>query len=255
MDIGQPKRITEVEPVSLPLPEAIPAPDAEGHHESVDNLFARLREEREGAVIKAQRVLAEQDEAGAVSASAASSAVPEPAPPETSAGDDVSAEPTEEAGAEESTAADGDQFLLERRDERLEPVASDLVRRLKRVLQDEQNEILDRLRQSRGRSRAEDALPSAADQSARYREVALGPLAEAAAVGASLNGNGTAGDLRPRPGPHNEGHVGNQREPCPAQKRRRQPEQTFEQTSPGDHQEAGGAARGRVDEKRIAQEG
>ena len=27
MDIGQPKRIIEVEPVSLPLPEAIPAPD------------------------------------------------------------------------------------------------------------------------------------------------------------------------------------------------------------------------------------
>ena len=27
MDIGQPKRIIEVEPASLPLPEAIPAPD------------------------------------------------------------------------------------------------------------------------------------------------------------------------------------------------------------------------------------
>ncbi len=29
MDIGQPKRIIEVEPASLPLPEAIPAPDPE----------------------------------------------------------------------------------------------------------------------------------------------------------------------------------------------------------------------------------
>jgi hypothetical protein len=27
MDIGQPKRIIEVEPASLPLPEAIPAPE------------------------------------------------------------------------------------------------------------------------------------------------------------------------------------------------------------------------------------
>jgi hypothetical protein len=27
MDIGQPKRIIEVEPVSLPVPEAIPVPD------------------------------------------------------------------------------------------------------------------------------------------------------------------------------------------------------------------------------------
>jgi hypothetical protein len=29
MDIGQPKRIIEVEPASLPLPEAIPAPAPE----------------------------------------------------------------------------------------------------------------------------------------------------------------------------------------------------------------------------------
>jgi hypothetical protein len=29
MDIGQPKRIIEVEPASLPLPEAIPAPTPE----------------------------------------------------------------------------------------------------------------------------------------------------------------------------------------------------------------------------------
>ena len=29
MDIGQPKRIIEVEPASLPLPEAIPAPEPE----------------------------------------------------------------------------------------------------------------------------------------------------------------------------------------------------------------------------------
>src|SRR5438309_1756442 len=104
----------------------------------------------------------------------------EPVPPEGAVGDDIAVggdvapEPTEEAGTEESTLADGDRLLLERRDASLEPVASDLVRRLKRVLQDEQNEILDRLRQSRGRSRVEDALPSAADQSARYREAALG---------------------------------------------------------------------------------
>jgi hypothetical protein len=30
VDIGQPKRIIEVEPVSLPLPETIPAPDPQG---------------------------------------------------------------------------------------------------------------------------------------------------------------------------------------------------------------------------------
>src|SRR5207248_10441995 len=94
-----------------------------------------------------------------------------------------------EFGGEESTLADGDRILLERRNECLDPVASDLVRRLKRVLQDEQNEILDRLRQSRGRGRAEDALPSAADQAGRYRDAAVAPLAEAAKAGASFNGS------------------------------------------------------------------
>jgi hypothetical protein len=67
-------------------------------------------------------------------------------------------------------------------------VAHDLVRRLKRVLQDEQNEILDRLRQSRGRARVDDALPPAADQAARYRDAAVDPLAEAARTGASFGG-------------------------------------------------------------------
>ena len=200
--IGPVSQVNVAPAAPLPEPDSAPA-SAEGHQ--VDDLFARLRADRQGAVIKAQQVLADQQEAGA-----------EPAAPDGSVGDDSAVgddiavendiavgndsapEPAEETGAEESTGADGDRLLLERRDERLEPVASDLVRRLKRVLQDEQNEILDRLRQSRGRSRAEDALPSAADQSARYREAALGPLADAAAVGASLNGNGTVGDLPAR---------------------------------------------------------
>jgi hypothetical protein len=36
VDIGQPKRIIEVEPVSLPLPEAIPAPDTEPAREPAE---------------------------------------------------------------------------------------------------------------------------------------------------------------------------------------------------------------------------
>jgi hypothetical protein len=100
----------------------------------------------------------------------------------------------DEQQADEVTAADGDRLLLEQRDECLEPVASDLSRRLKRVLQDEQNEILDRLRQSRGRTRPEDALPSAGDQAARYRDAAKAPLAEAALAGASFNRAGAVGD-------------------------------------------------------------
>jgi DivIVA domain-containing protein len=160
-----------------PEPEPVaPAPEAHAPetHPEVDDLFARLRAERQGAVIKAQKVLAQDEQAAA--------------PADADAGEPES---VDEVVGEEAAGADADRALLERRDECLEPVAHDLVRRLKRVLQDEQNEILDRLRQSRGRARAEDALPSAADQAGRYRDAAVDPLAEAARTGASFGG-GTA---------------------------------------------------------------
>jgi len=129
-------------------------------------------------VIKAQQVLEKHEPA------------PADVAPEVEDRTEAPPEPVDEQPAEEATAANGDRLLLEQRDECLEPVASDLARRLKRVLQDEQNEILDRLRQSRGRTRPEDALPSAGDQAARYRDAARAPLAEAAKAGASFNGNG-----------------------------------------------------------------
>jgi hypothetical protein len=89
-------------------------------------------------------------------------------------------------------------LFLERRDECLEPVALDLVRRLKRVLQDEQNEVLDRLRQGRGRGTALDALPAAPDQAGRYRDAAVDPLATAARAGADLLGLGLSDGLPTR---------------------------------------------------------
>ncbi|MBV9284643.1 MAG: DivIVA domain-containing protein [Acidimicrobiia bacterium] len=182
----------EPEPVVAPtaMPEPEPGPEGEAdpepaaeteHHESVDDLFARLREERQVAVIKAEQVLGQER----VEEPAADEAAPQ--------GAEVPA--AEEPPVEESSVADADRLLLERRDECLEPIASDLVRRLKRVLQDEQNEILDRLRQTRGRGGPEEALPPAADQVARYRDAAVGPLTEAAQLGASFTGSGPAGDL------------------------------------------------------------
>ena len=174
---------TPVQATEEPEPE--PQAEHEEEHEgSVDDLFARLRAERQVAVINAEKVLtAEQPEA------------PADAPPveEVEAVAEPEPEPEPEPGPE-----DGDRLLLERRDECLEPVATDLVRRLKRVLQDEQNEILDRLRQSRGRNRPEDALPSATDQASRYRDAAVAPLAEGATVGGSFNGHAPADGLPAR---------------------------------------------------------
>ncbi|MBV8162393.1 MAG: DivIVA domain-containing protein [Acidimicrobiia bacterium] len=171
------------EPSAPPRPEP-PAPDTE--HE-VSDLFARLRAERQGAVIKAHKVLGEAPR-------------PTPAPPPAA---EAQGEPEEQGQGQEqgqeSQARHGDRALLERRDECLEPVAAELVRRLKRVPQDEQNEILDRLRQLRGRTRAEDALPLAADQAGRYRDAAVPSLAEAAGIGASFSGGAGVDDVAARP--------------------------------------------------------
>src|SRR5436305_8031798 len=166
----------EPEPASAPVAEqAAPSPGP-----VVEDLFARLRAERQGAVIKAQKVLEKE----------------QPAPIEAAVVDvEEHAGPVDDEPAEDATAADGDRQLLHERDECLEPVASDLARRLKRVLQDEQNEILDRLRQNKGRTRVEDALPGARDQAARYRDAASAPLSQAADAGASFNGNAAPGDV------------------------------------------------------------
>jgi hypothetical protein len=180
-----------IDPVSAegPTQEPEPAPEQYAAEEqpavdeqpegSVDDLFARLRADRQGAVIKAQQVLAQREEV-----------VPEPPPPVAEDHSEVEPDVVEEGGGEEAEAADADRRLLEQRDECLEPVAGELVRKLKRVLQDEQNEILDRLRRIRGRGRPDDALPAPGDQAGRYRDAAVAPLTDAARIGASLNGVG-----------------------------------------------------------------
>src|SRR5207237_1717350 len=146
-----------------PSPQPAIAPAEDEHHEgAVGDLFARLRAEREAAVTKAEEVLQKSEEASVAEAEVPAETVDDTV--EADISDDVS-------GSDEARA------LLDRRDQCIEPVASDLVRRLKRVLQDEQNEILDRLRQTRGRTRTEDALPSAAAQAGRYRDAAAAPLA------------------------------------------------------------------------------
>ncbi|HXW32327.1 MAG TPA: DivIVA domain-containing protein, partial [Acidimicrobiales bacterium] len=87
--------------------------------------------------------------------------------------------------AAENGAATRDPALL-RRDEALGPALATLSRRLKRVLADDQNDVLDRLRAG-GRLSA-DVLGSEDDHERRYREAAEGPLGEAARAGAGYAG-------------------------------------------------------------------
>ena len=94
-----------------------------------------------------------------------------------------------------------------RRDELIDPIVTTLARRLKRTLQDSQNELLDSLR-SRGSHWSIELLPDETEHVDGYATAALPALEQAAAAGVSFAGrrSGTgppgrrAGGDRPRSG-------------------------------------------------------
>jgi hypothetical protein len=96
----------------------------------------------------------------------------------------------DEAGDDEDDGADfaemdPDEAMLRLRDDSLETVEHDLSRRLKRVLADEQNEVLDTLRRHKPSS-LDDLLPGGSDAHvARYADAAVEGLSTAAAWGAA----------------------------------------------------------------------
>ncbi len=108
------------------------------------------------------------------------------------------AEASVPAAVEGSEAIDGDGAFggeheaLSRRDEALGPVTSRLSRAIKRVLQDDQNRLLDALRGRSGRW-SEDLLATEAEHRAPFAEAALDPLRRAAEEGRAYvapNGDG-----------------------------------------------------------------
>jgi len=103
--------------------------------------------------------------------------VPEPDAP--AAEDEEEAEPAD---------VDPDTDLLDRRDAATDAIERQLARRLKRVLSDEQNEVLDLLRRTRGNPGAAEVLPSEVDHLARFTQAALEDLKEAERAGAGFFG-------------------------------------------------------------------
>jgi DivIVA domain-containing protein len=148
-----------------PLPEEADEADAP---DAVDDLFARIRADRAQEVARAREVLDAPEQEAA--------AEPEP---------EAEAEPTE-APAAEAPVSDEDEALLQRRDGVVEDIEHRLARRLKRALQDEQNDLLDRFRSQRGRPAADAVLPAADEHPARYRAVAAELLAEASNAGVAF---------------------------------------------------------------------
>jgi len=200
------ERADEIEPVPVPVPDAVqpepepvheleaeadvePAspphaePDLLGHAPSgVAELFARIKAGRSAAVAQAEEVLDGRLEGGHAPA--------DPLLAESTEGKGESESgPVEEPG--EEAAVDGDEAALKRRDAALEAVTSRLSRKLKRALQDEQNEVLDGLRSHRGPP-SDQLLPSIADQADRYRRTSVDLLEDAAVAGARFMSPGAS---------------------------------------------------------------
>jgi hypothetical protein len=125
---------------------------------SVQDLFARIKADRADAVARARAVLDELP--------------------------DVVADGDAPSSNGSAAASDVDESMLQRRDEMLAPIEEQLGRKLKRVLQDEQNELLDRIRVTTGplNGLAHDA----ATHASRYAEAATPLLLEAIRQGASF---------------------------------------------------------------------
>jgi DivIVA domain-containing protein len=165
----------------------------------VDELFARIRASREAEVAKAQEVLAAGDaapgdvaDADAVVVEAAAEAEAESeveTPLDVDAAAEVesaaaeSGEPAEEA----PSATSDDQALLERRDGITDAAEKQAVRKLKRVLADEQNDVLDRLRRN-PKSGLDDLFPAPGQHAERYASVVRADLDQVAQRGGAFYG-------------------------------------------------------------------
>jgi DivIVA domain-containing protein len=129
--------------------------DKQGEDEPrVDGIFARIRADRADSVVKARSVLDEESEAAVVPEGSdwlprAFDALPSGAVTPFAA--DTSRRPIDTSFVAESEVPipDGDEGILQQRDKATADGEVALARRLKRALQDEQNDLLDRLRQVR----------------------------------------------------------------------------------------------------------
>jgi DivIVA domain-containing protein len=107
------------------------------------------------------------------------------APPASAAAEAAPAESPVAEAAPEAPVSDADEAGLQQREAALQPIEAALARRLKRALQDEQNEILDRLRAQKGKLTAAAVLPTPPAHAERYVTVSRELLEKAAAAGAA----------------------------------------------------------------------
>lgn len=141
----------------------------------VEALFARLRAQSSPATPGAEAVEVEVVVIEVEVEEVASTPEPEPEPdtpePQRSGGEQAGSIPTNPASdiparttRDEGTGNQTDVEAREARDAVLQPLQRELGRKVKRALQDEQNDVLDRLRTVKGRPSAAEVLPSPSEQ-------------------------------------------------------------------------------------------
>jgi|SRR5579875_1579970 len=127
----------------------------------VENLFARIRASRAEATNKAKRALGTD-----------------------AVGEGGEQAPTPPMG---TPAAGAEQVLFAQREEVFNRLESSLVRKLKRALQDEQNDLLDRLRNVKGPVEPAKVLPGPEEHPDRFVDASKPLLEEAAHAGSSAS--------------------------------------------------------------------
>ncbi|HEX3460057.1 MAG TPA: DivIVA domain-containing protein [Acidimicrobiales bacterium] len=159
---------------------------------SVDALFAKIRAQREGP--GAPDHAAGEDAQPPVAEEGIEMSEPTaPTPPVSASVIDAEGETTEGEESEEAPPEDQNPYVI-RRDEMTAPVVKALARRLKRTLQDDQNDLLDRLRSEHFRWSTE-VLPADPEHLDSYATAALPHLVQAGQAGASFAGS--EGNHRP----------------------------------------------------------
>jgi DivIVA domain-containing protein len=176
-------------------PEPEPEPNAaseESGGPDVGALFEKLRTERTEQPDPSEPGVA-ADVPGAASADDETQALPTASESEADAG--VSAE-SEDADATDDAAEHAEpeeelspaQVAIAARDTALADAGNDLLKRGKRALQDEQNDILDGLRRQRGKIDIAKVLPAPEDQLARWAHVLQPAVDSAYSTGAATVG-------------------------------------------------------------------
>ncbi|HEX3839580.1 MAG TPA: DivIVA domain-containing protein [Acidimicrobiales bacterium] len=172
--------VADIEEIDVLVPAEDDRPDP---LPSVDALFAKIRAQRggAGAATGEDPQLPAAEDAIEMSEPTAPNAVVD-----ASVIDSVAAEAEEEESAE-APPENQNPFVI-RRDEMTAPLVKALARRLKRTLQDDQNDLLDRLRSEHFRW-STAVLPADPEHLDSYATAALPHLVQAGQVGASFAGS------------------------------------------------------------------